>query len=118
MADIVQALTRLMIASAPYSILVLSIIMLLGGVMGFVKGKSKASLIAGVVSAILLGICFYLTTTGGTTGLVDALLVTAALDLVFAMRLKKTGKFMPSGMLLVVVVLFQGLFMAGLVLSR
>jgi uncharacterized membrane protein (UPF0136 family) len=102
---------------APYSILVLSIIMLLGGVMGFVKGKSKPSLIAGVVSSILLGICFYLTTTALTTGLIGALLVSAALDLVFAMRLKKTGKFMPSGMLLLIVVLFQGLIVVGLLQS-
>jgi uncharacterized membrane protein (UPF0136 family) len=103
---------------ASYSILVLSIIMLLGGVMGFVKGKSKPSLIAGVVSSILLGICFYLTTLAGTTGLIYALLVTAALDLVFAMRLKKTGKFMPSGVLLIIVVLFQGIIGTALVQSH
>lgn len=36
------------------SILVLSMIILVGGIMGFKKAKSKASLIAGIISSVLL----------------------------------------------------------------
>jgi uncharacterized membrane protein (UPF0136 family) len=100
---------------APYSILGLAVIVLLGGVMGFVKAKSKPSLIAGVISALLLGACFYMSTTSLTNGLAGALIMTAVLDLVFAMRFKKTGKFMPAGMMLIVLLVFQVIFAMAIV---
>jgi uncharacterized membrane protein (UPF0136 family) len=50
-----------------------------GGLMGFLKAQSKASLIAGVVSGLLLAVSAYLipvkTTAGLTTGLVVSLLL-------------------------------------------
>ena len=45
-----------MIEIARNYILLMSIVVLGGGAMGYVKAKSKASLIAGVISAILLGV--------------------------------------------------------------
>lgn len=83
--------------------------------MGFVRAKSKASLIAGVVSSILLAACFALSLTSASTGLIGALVVSLLLDVVFAIRLKKTKKFMPSGMLLVVNVIVQIIIISALV---
>lgn len=82
------------------SLVILSLFMLLGGIFGFVKAKSKASLIAGVISSIALSICFAICLTNLRAGLIGGLAVGILLDIVFAMRLVKTKKFMPSGMLL------------------
>ncbi len=74
------------------------VLLVVGGLIGFLKAKSKVSLIMAVVFAALLimaarGFIFQ-------TYVVDYLL--AALLVVFGIRLAKTKKFMPSGMMLVV----------------
>ena len=75
------------------------ILLLVGGMIGFFKAKSRVSLISSSVFAAVL----VLTQTGifepvVARNLVNILL--AALLVVFAIRLAKTKKFMPSGMLL------------------
>ena len=80
------------------------ILLLAGGLIGFFKAKSKVSLITSTVFAALL----ILTTLRGVfqpgfaLGLANVILV--VLLLVFAMRLGKTRKFMPSGLILVATV--------------
>lgn len=73
------------------------ILLVIGGLIGFFKGKSKVSLIMSVAFAAALTLCaaniiFY-------PYVANILLV--ALLVVFAMRLAKTKKFMPAGMMLV-----------------
>ena len=72
-----------------------------GGLFGYFKAGSKVSLIMALAFAVLLGLC----TLGlpKVQWLTEILLV--ALLVVFAMRLFKTGKFMPSGMMLSVTAL-------------
>jgi uncharacterized membrane protein (UPF0136 family) len=81
------------------------VLLLIGGLIGFYKGKSKASLITSAVFAAVLA----LTTVPGVfqTGFALGLANTAmaVLLVVFAIRLAQTKKFMPSGLMLVVTAL-------------
>lgn len=82
-----------------------------GGVMGYVKAKSKASLISGAVSGLLLIVCAIAILAGFPAGAQAGLGVTVLLCVVFAMRLAKTRKMMPSGMLLILSLAVAGLLL-------
>ena len=77
------------------------VLLVVGGLIGFFKAKSKASLISSSVFAALL----VLTAVHGifeprfAMGLSN--IIMAVVLVVFAIRLAKTKKFMPSGMLLI-----------------
>lgn len=77
------------------------VLLLIGGMMGFLKAGSKISLITSSVAAALL----VLTALSGVftlnfrRNMADVIM--AALLVVFAIRLTKTKKFMPSGLMLV-----------------
>lgn len=84
---------------------------ILGGAMGFVKAGSKASLIAGGVSGVLLLAAGYLLATGKVQpGLILGLVVSSVLEMRFLPAFFKTRKLMPAGMMTV-------LSMIGTVLS-
>ena len=76
------------------------VLLLAGGLMGFFKGKSKVSLIMSAAFAAALVLC--------ALGIIFqpyvADILMALLLVVFAMRLAKTKKFMPAGMMLVMTV--------------
>jgi len=79
------------------------VLLLVGGLIGFLKAKSKVSLITSAVFAAVL----VLTQTGIFEPKVARQLVNilmAILLVVFAVRLAKTKKFMPSGLMLVVTI--------------
>ena len=76
------------------------VLLLVGGLIGFFKGKSNISLITSAAFAAVL----VLTQTGifdprVARNLVNVLL--AVLLVIFAVRLTKTRKFMPGGLMLV-----------------
>ena len=80
------------------------LLLLVGGLIGFYKGKSKVSLITSAVAAALL----VLTRAGifePTFARTLANVIMALLLVVFAFRLVKTKKFMPGGMMLVLTIL-------------
>jgi uncharacterized membrane protein (UPF0136 family) len=80
------------------------VLLLVGGLIGFFKAKSQVSLISSSAFAAVL----VLTQTGIFKPAVSLILVNvllAALLVVFAIRLAKTKKFMPSGLMLVLTVL-------------
>lgn len=73
----------------------------LGGIWGYIKSQSKPSLISGCVSGILLLIGAVMQMQGSGLGLLCSKIIILLLVVVFAVRLTKTGKFMPSGIMLI-----------------
>jgi uncharacterized membrane protein (UPF0136 family) len=76
------------------------ILSLIGGVTGYAKASSKASLISGIISGLLLLVGGIAQQQGAAWGLPLSAIVTIALIIVFTIRLLKTRKFMPSGIML------------------
>lgn len=73
----------------------------LGGIWGYIKSKSKPSLISGCLSGILLFVAAGMQIRGDSIGLAIARYVVLLLLAVFTIRLIKTAKFMPSGIMLI-----------------
>ena len=77
------------------------VFLLVGAFFGF-KAGSNVSLIMGLVSGALVLLSVFLAGSNFVLGLRLLTFLSGALSVVFLMRLIKTSKFMPSGMLLVV----------------
>lgn len=90
-----------LMSTALFATLAYGILALAGGIFGYVKVKSKPSLISGTVSGILLLAAAIMQAMQVSGGLVFAIAVTAALVVVFTIRLVKTRKFMPAGLMLI-----------------
>ncbi len=87
-----------------------------GGVMGFVKARSHASLISGLLSAIFAVVALVMARMGNTWGFPLGTLLAITLFILFGYRYAiHNRKFMPSGMLAVVsLVVLAVLLMASL----
>ena len=72
-------------------------LLVVGGLIGFLKAGSKASLITSVSAAALLSLC----ATGVIFQAYVADIILAVLLVMFGWRLSKSKKFMPSGMLMI-----------------
>lgn len=106
-----------MTTAAHYAILILSTFVLVGGIIGFKKAGSKASLIAGGISSVILDACFGLGFVNQQAGFIAALVVTLLLDGFFIKRFVKTKKFMPAGMTIILCTITQVLIAAALVMK-
>ncbi|ASC74132.1 hypothetical protein XM38_051070 [Halomicronema hongdechloris C2206] len=69
--------------------------------MGYVKVRSRPSLISGLISGALLILGGVLWAGGNLLGQWLALIVTLVLIIVFIDRLRKTRKFMPAGLMII-----------------
>ena len=80
------------------------VLLLVGGLIGYFKGRSKVSLIMSAVfgSVLILTVLPGILLPRASMNLANVTLV--VLLLVFAVRLGKTRKFMPSGLILVATV--------------
>src|SRR6266566_7643622 len=74
------------------------VLLVIGGLIGFFKGKSRVSLLMSVSFAAALSLCAAQIIFRPYVA--DILL--AVLLVVFGLRLAKTKKFMPSGLMLVI----------------
>ena len=77
------------------------VLLVVGGLIGFFKAKSQVSLIMSVGFAAALALC----AAGIIFKAYVADIILAILLVVFGMRLTKTKKFMPAGMMLVITLL-------------
>ena len=86
---------------AIWYLLVYGLVVALGGGIGYLKAKSKISLISGIVSGVLLLVAWYLAGRNPVLGLGLGLALAVVLLVVFAKRLMSTRKLMPAGPMLV-----------------
>src|SRR5687768_16750468 len=88
-----------MITTAGFYLLFFGIVSVAGGVMGFLKAKSKASLIAGSISGVLLVAAGLLARQGDKKGLILGLVVGIALLGRFGAVFAKTRAMVPAGII-------------------
>lgn len=94
-----------MIGPAKIYFIVFGLLTIVGGVMGYVKAGSTASLIAGSVSGILLLLAAFLLPGNLAVGLGLAAVVSIALAGKFLPAFIKTGQVMPAGLMSVLSVI-------------
>jgi uncharacterized membrane protein (UPF0136 family) len=83
-------------------LLVYASILAVGGVVGFMKARSKVSLISGVLSALAAVVATGLSLLGYAWGIPLGMTLAIGLFLLFGYRYALSRKYMPSGMLAIV----------------
>lgn len=88
-----------MIGPAKIYFIVFGILTIAGGVIGFVRAGSVASIIAGAITGILLLIAGWVLPEYRAVGLATALVVSLLLAGQFIPKFLRTGKAMPAGIM-------------------
>ncbi|MEL6552430.1 MAG: TMEM14 family protein [Cyanobacteria bacterium J06621_11] len=86
---------------APVTTLTYGILAIAGGAIGYKQAGSQVSLLSGIVSGLLLLIAAYLLFGASPAGPLMSGIVTLVLVIVFSIRLAKTRKFMPAGLMII-----------------
>lgn len=86
---------------APLFTLIYGILAIVGGAIGYKQAGSQVSLISGIISGLLLLIGAYLLFGGSPAGPLVSGVVSLVLVIVFSVRLAKTRKFMPAGLMII-----------------
>lgn len=81
--------------------LIYGVLAIAGGAIGYKQAGSQMSLLSGIISGFLLLIGAYLLFGGNPIGLALSAIVSLVLVVVFAIRLAKTRKFMPAGLMII-----------------
>ena len=88
-----------MIGPAKFYFIIFGLLTIAGGVMGYVRAGSMASIIAGSISGILLLVAAFLLPGNALAGLALAGIVSVALAGRFIPAFLKTGALMPAGLM-------------------
>ncbi len=84
---------------AVFIIPVYALIVIFGGIFGYLKAKSKMSLISGLVSGVAL-LANWLLAESIAVKLGMATAIAAVLSITFIIRFVRTRKFMPAGLMM------------------
>ena len=79
--------------------IVFGVLTIAGGVVGYVKADSVASIIAGSITGILLLVAAFLLPEHRAIGLATAFIVSLLLAAQFVPKFIRTGRLMPAGMM-------------------
>ena len=90
-------------------------LMAVGGVIGYLKVGSKASLISGVGFGLALAASGYGVWRGSRESLIASAVIAALVIVIFAMRVLKTRRFMPAGLLALLSLAALIVFLAALI---
>jgi uncharacterized membrane protein (UPF0136 family) len=82
------------------ALLVYGVVAIIGGIIGFVKSQSKASIISGSISGVGLLVSGIAAAQSQEWGKITGMAIAALLVIVFVVRLIKTKKFMPAGLMI------------------
>jgi uncharacterized membrane protein (UPF0136 family) len=77
------------------------VLSIVGGIFGYVKTQSKASIISGSISGALLIAAGVAQLQGIDAGKIAGIVIAGLLVVVFVVRLIKTKKFMPAGLMII-----------------
>jgi uncharacterized membrane protein (UPF0136 family) len=99
-------------------LLVYALLMLAGGLLGFLLANSKPSLIAGAASAIVLGALFFVSRTAPFPAYALGAAVSLLLGIQFFLRYQDQKKLMPTGMLLLITAIALGLLIYAAIAER
>ena len=107
-----------MLDSIKIYLFIFGVLTIAGGVMGYVKARSIASIVAGGICGILLAAAGHLVGTGKVqAGLILGLVISLALAGQFVRKFLATKKFMPAGMMSFLSVIGLVLTVAGLIMK-
>src|SRR5438045_9540930 len=84
--------------AAKIYILIFGLLTIAGGIIGYVKAGSVASIIAGAITGVLLLVAALLLPEHRVAGLATALIVSLLLAAQFVPKFIRTGRIMPAGM--------------------
>jgi len=87
---------------ATFMTFIYAVLSIVGGIIGYKQAGSTQSMIAGIISGILLIIGGIALLQGQLWGAWLAIAVTLILVIVFIFRLVKTRRFMPAGLMTIV----------------
>jgi len=79
--------------------IVFGLLTIAGGIVGYVKAGSVASIIAGSISGILLLVAAFLLPEYRAAGLITALIISLLLAAYFIRKFSQTGMVMPAGIM-------------------
>src|SRR5438477_11859141 len=79
---------------------------IVGGIVGYVKAGSVASIIAGSITGVLLLVAAFLLPEHRMVGLATALIISLLLAAQFIPKLLRTGRVIPAGVMLLLSVIW------------
>jgi uncharacterized membrane protein (UPF0136 family) len=79
--------------------IVFGVLTIAGGVVGYVKADSVASIIVGSITGVLLLVAAFLLPEHRAIGLATAFIISVLLAAQFAPKFLRTGRVMPAGMM-------------------